>query len=632
MTVDKSYAEYNSAQIASLNKLILRSIVDHAVVTLDAKGFITSWNEGAERILGWNEDEAIGMSADIFFTDADTDQNRPETEMRLAIEKGRAEDVRWHVRKDGVRFWGSGLMMPLLKETDADGNAIQNPDVIDGFVKIFRDRTAEREANLRITRLQDRASLAMRRSGTVGVFDYDLENNLIVSDHTCALLHSINVESAERGTPVQAFIDGILPEDQANAKQAFDATTRDSVDLDVTYRVVTHGPRPTWLHSQGTLQHDEDGQRKHLTGIVVDISEQQEHLRIQEARLEFADEVRNLNDPVEIAQRASRVIGKTLYATRVGHGVFADDSDTIDIKADWNEPGSESFVGKQKYSDFGGFGSVLHDGRKVIIGNVKSDPRVDDPVGLEGLGIRALINLPLMENGKLKAVLFVHDAKPRDWTKAEITFLGAMFDQAFAAMDRVRHEAERNMLSEELAHRIKNVLTIGQIIVKQSLRKIPGLKAEREAIVARFQALGGAQDVLTRAKEKEADILSVVEATLAPHLPQPGRIIVTGPSIALNSQQVLGLSLALHELATNASKYGALSNEDGQILINWKSRDGSFEFSWVEQHGPPVDKPDSQGFGSTILQRAAGAYFSGRSELIFHENGIRFEISGHLDR
>jgi len=618
-------------QIAALNKLIMRSIVDHAVVTMDADGMITSWNEGAERILGWSEDEIIGRSADVFFTDADTNENRPETEMRLAIENGRAEDVRWHVRKNGERFWGSGLMMPLLKASNASGEAVQDPHAIEGFVKIFRDRTTEHDTNLRMARLQDRATLAMRHSGTVGVFDNDLVNDIVVGDHTCARLHSVDVGLAESGTRAETFFAGVEPGDLAMAREAYVQSASEGADLDVIYRVKTDSPRPIWVQSQGTVQADIDGKPLRMSGIVVDVTEQQEHLRMQDARLEFADKVRDMGDTVEIAELASKVIGETLYASRVGHGYVEDDGDTVNVKADWNVPGSQSLIGRHKYSDFGSFASVLRDGDTVIMEDVLTDPRVDDPAALEALDIGSLVNLPLIQKGKLAAVLFVNDMNRRVWKEAEITFLGAMFDRTYAAMDKLRFEAERDVLAEELVHRMKNILTVVQIVVKQSLRNVPDIRDERDAIVDRLQSLSSAQDILTRADNKDADILSVIETTLSPHLPQPERISIAGPSLPLNSQQVLGLSLALHELATNAAKYGALSNNEGSVEISWSLDDGNFQFVWKEEHGPQVQPTEKKGFGSTILQRTAGSYFDGTSDLRLDPEGAVFELLGRIN-
>jgi PAS domain S-box-containing protein len=108
--------------------VLLDSATDYAILTTDAGGLVTSWNEGAWRLLGWHEDEMLGRDIRIIFTPEDRDAGVPEREREQASNAGRAEDERWHVRKDGSRFWASGIAMPLR-------------DGAGGFLKILRDRT-----------------------------------------------------------------------------------------------------------------------------------------------------------------------------------------------------------------------------------------------------------------------------------------------------------------------------------------------------------------------------------------------------------------------------------------------------------------------------------------------------------
>jgi two-component system CheB/CheR fusion protein len=117
-------------------RLIIESAREYAIFTADLKRRVTSWNSGAERMLGYSEAEIIGKSGDIIFTEEDRSQGAPGREAEKATSEGRATNERWHLRKDGTRFWGSGLMMPLR---DAKGEPI-------GLVKIFRDQTEERTA------------------------------------------------------------------------------------------------------------------------------------------------------------------------------------------------------------------------------------------------------------------------------------------------------------------------------------------------------------------------------------------------------------------------------------------------------------------------------------------------------
>jgi PAS domain S-box-containing protein len=112
-------------------RLAVESAKDYAIFTLDLAGRITGWNTGAENLLGWSEDEALGSPVNLIFTPEDNAEAIAEEEMRLAVTEGRADDNRWHLRKDGSRFWANGLMMPM--RDDAGG--------LTGFLKILRDLT-----------------------------------------------------------------------------------------------------------------------------------------------------------------------------------------------------------------------------------------------------------------------------------------------------------------------------------------------------------------------------------------------------------------------------------------------------------------------------------------------------------
>ncbi|MDR6636207.1 PAS domain S-box-containing protein [Phyllobacterium sp. 1468] len=116
-------------------EMVLESAIDYAIITADLSGNVTSWSTGAEKIFGWAEDEVLGLPADIIFTSADRAHNVPAKEIANALQNGRATDERWHVRKDGSRFWASGEMLRLHDDGAAEG-----------FLKIVRDRTQQKRA------------------------------------------------------------------------------------------------------------------------------------------------------------------------------------------------------------------------------------------------------------------------------------------------------------------------------------------------------------------------------------------------------------------------------------------------------------------------------------------------------
>ncbi|MEG4441259.1 PAS domain S-box protein [Microcoleus sp. AT9_B5] len=142
---DHKQAEEALRESESRLRLIFESAKDYAIFTIDLNGIIASWNSGAQRLLGYTETEAIGCPSRTIFTPEDNEQGQAEYEMQKALLQGRAEDERWHVRKDGNRFWASGLMMPLLDEADRP----------QGLVKIMQDKTAQRQASERLQLLYE---------------------------------------------------------------------------------------------------------------------------------------------------------------------------------------------------------------------------------------------------------------------------------------------------------------------------------------------------------------------------------------------------------------------------------------------------------------------------------------------
>ncbi|EGK90775.1 PAS domain S-box protein [Microcoleus vaginatus PCC 9802] len=160
---DHKQAEEALRQSESRLRLIFESAKDYAIFTLDLNGIIASWNSGAERLLGYTETEAIGCSIRMIFTPEDNEQGQAECERQTALLQGRAEDERWHVRKDGNRFWASGLMMPLLNEADCP----------QGFVKIMQDKTAQRQASERLQLL------------------YETTRDLLKTQQPLALMHTL---------------------------------------------------------------------------------------------------------------------------------------------------------------------------------------------------------------------------------------------------------------------------------------------------------------------------------------------------------------------------------------------------------------------------------------------------------
>ncbi|TNC05450.1 PAS domain S-box protein [Methylobacterium terricola] len=193
---------------------------------------------------------------------------------------------------------------------------------------------------------------------------------------------------------------------------------------------------------------------------------------------------------------------------------------------------------------------------------------------------------------------------------------------------RKRAEEHQRLLTGELQHRVKNTLALVQAIASQTLRGARDVDEMREAFASRLISLGRAHDILTQASWTAAPILDVVEGALSVHQPAgPARIRMSGPNVRLAAKPALSLALALHELATNAFKYGALSNETGLVEVRWHVVHGAgetrFSLTWSEHGGPPLlAPPQRKGFGSRLIERSFAAEVDGEVTLTYAPTGV----------
>jgi two-component sensor histidine kinase len=183
------------------------------------------------------------------------------------------------------------------------------------------------------------------------------------------------------------------------------------------------------------------------------------------------------------------------------------------------------------------------------------------------------------------------------------------------------------MLINELNHRVKNTLATVQSIAAQTLRAAPNLASAREDFESRLVALAAAHDLLTAQGWRGAQLSDVVATALAAfESVQRPQIRRGGPRAWLSAQQALALNLALHELATNAAKYGALSVAEGRVEISWAVVGDELTLRWVEQGGPPVAGRARAGFGARLLQRSLAQELGGEVEWSFPAEGVRCQI------
>ena len=481
-----------------------------------------------------------------------------------------------------------------------------------------------------------------------------------------------------------------------------------------------------------------------------------------ERRLSFqvrlADRLRGLHDPQEVKQAAAELLGEYLGAARVGYAEVDEASGYASVQADWtSDPAVPSLAGQRTH--IVGFGeealALFHAGQLLAIPDIRQLPlgSAERTAAWEAVGVRALITVPLVRGGELKALLYVHEPKPRSWKKSDAAIARDVAERSWAAVERAlaeqslresedhyRHAVELNpqvawtslpdgrlnrvarrwfewtgtsglqgswkdgmhpddhaatlgewgrclatgepydvehrvkrlgggyrwarsrafprrdsegnivlwygntediherkvaeehqrLLINELNHRVKNTLASVQAIAFQTLRGDVPVAEARSRFEERLMALSAAHNLLTEENWGGASLERVVEDATEHLAGDSDRFDVAGEPLRLAPRAALALAMALHELGTNAAKYGALSVDGGRVSIGWTVADERLRLEWRESGGPPVKPPDRRGFGSRLIERGLEADLGGAAALRFEPEGLRCEIQASL--
>ncbi len=202
----------------------------------------------------------------------------------------------------------------------------------------------------------------------------------------------------------------------------------------------------------------------------------------------------------------------------------------------------------------------------------------------------------------------------------------SMVGTAQDVTERKEREGREHLLMREINHRAKNMLSVVEAIAHQTAARNPDDFIERFS--ERIQALSANQDLLVRNEWKGVEIEELARAQLAPFADLIGsRIAVRGPTLRLNAASAQAVGLALHELTTNAGKYGALSKDTGDLEIGWATEGETFTMSWTERYGPPVSPSSRRGFGTVVMREMAERSLDGKVELDYAPSGVTWRLT-----
>jgi PAS domain S-box-containing protein len=568
---------------------LLASATDYAIITMDLDSLVTSWNEGARRILGWTEAEILGHRADVIFTEDDCRNGAPRDEMQHALAQGRSADERWHRRRDNSHFWGSGELMPLR----AHGGAVE------GFVKILRDRTEQRRAEETLREAQALNTLILN-SGRDCIIVVGLDARM-------QFVSPGGIESMELTDAAELFgrswLELWAEADRAAARLAVEEAKAGRIGRFQGF-CPTHGGTPKWWDVVVSPLAGAEASASRLMAVSRDITTQKQaemRLAQSEERLSLALRAASMVGIWDGDLEAGRVYGDANFARIYGvDPEVAAAGQPLGHYVNSIHPEDAPVVRAEVQKLYEGGDEFIHEHRIV------------------------------RPDGELRWVV-ARGRLVRNAAGQPVRFVGASVD----ITDRRMAEERQRLLMEELAHRVKNMLTVVQAIASQTLRGSGVSPEAREVLSKRLMALSRAHDLLMQGQWSEASLLALVEGTARLHAHgEAERFRIAGPEITLGSRTAMAMALVLHELATNAVKYGALSVPEGQVLAVWETvefgGEARLRFRWEEVGGPLVVPPTRQGFGTRLIERSFGQSLGAIMRLDYPDTGVTFILDAPL--
>lgn len=561
----------------------LRSAVDIMVPSMAqivmfwGPDLIALYNEPYAPTIGLRHPQAFGRPARENWSELWDDL---EPLLRRVMETGEtvaAKDRPFYIERHGY---------PETVYFDISYSATHNEDgIVRGVFCIVNETTDRVRADLALQESEERLRAVVSQSAA-GIGQGSLEGEILhVNSRFCEI-----VGYAEKDLLGMNIADITYIEDMPEQKRLFNRLAQTGESFDMEKRYVKRDGSLVWVNNTVSALRDEQGQIRQVAVVSVDISERK---RGQEAERRLASIIASSNDAI---------LGIDLAMTVTS----------------WNG-GAERLYGYSAEEIIG----------QSVLMLVPEDRLDEEPALLEQVKAGSLVEAyetkRRRKDGHLVDILLsvspIHDNA------------GEVVGASKIAHDiSSKKEADRlqTVLIGELHHRVKNVFATVIAISRQTLAKATDVQTAMVAFEARLSALAHAHDLLADGDWQVANLAAVVEQAVAPYPPE--RFDLSGPSVLLPQKAVAALSLALHELGTNAAKYGALSTPSGRVAITWKHdpETGSFSLCWKESGGPHVTPPTSRGFGSRLIERLLAAELNGSSTIVYNPSGVQCEIEAML--
>ena len=388
------------------------------------------------------------------------------------------------------------------------------------------------------------------------------------------------------------WLNAVHPDDRPMAERAFLQANEQQADYEVDFRLRRKDGEYRWCIDAAKPRFDSAGRHMGYVGSVIDNDERREAIEKVRASEEMLRSVIE-QMPVGIAV-AEIPSGKIVQFNQtledmLRHPILWEDASTYDRYGGIDEEGKPLPANAYPLARAVLFG-------ETVVGDEMRYRRGDGHV-IDLLGHAAPI---VGSDGKAKIAVV---------TLQDIT-------------DRKKGEQHQRLLIDELSHRAKNLLAIIQSVAQQSFKNGHSPAAMLASFEGRLGALAAAHGILTQQRWESAPLRQVICDTILAVKPDDDRLRLEGPDVMVAPKTSVSIAMAIHELATNAVKYGSFSNDDGQVSVTWRVESGRLTLEWRERGGPPVQPPGRRGFGSRMIERGLAAELGGQVKIDFDPEGV----------
>jgi PAS domain S-box-containing protein len=466
-------------------------------------------------------------------------------------------------------------------------------------------------------------------AGGVGVWSWDIKSNVVRWSPNLEHIHGLSPEGF--GGKFSGFQKDIHPEDQPEVMAAIQESLRTGKRYHVHYRLAPRADEEDrWVEAVASVI-QEDGTAVRLLGVCRDVTERQKLLRELRVRAKQQEIVAQLGERALIEGDLQKLFDETAAA-------IADILDVEFVKILELVPGdaelllragvgwSPGLVGSAHESTgrHSQAGYALASGGPVIVTDLKSETRFEPPALLRDHGVNSGVSVPIAgRDGRAYGVVGALTARRRRFGEQDVAFLTAITNLLAGAIHRRQSDQRHELMIRELRHRSGNLFAQLLALFSQTARNSRGVADLVTKYQSRVLALASAHRLITEAGWRSMSLGDLLRVLLAPYL---DRVTLDGPDVFLEPDPSFALSSAVHELATNAGKYGSLSSPAGRLAVSWtvsRAEQGlTLELAWQERGGPPPKRGRHTGFGSRLIGMVIERQLGGEIHRTFSPKGL----------